>query len=109
MLEIILYILIGSAAGVLAFFSCMLIWDVEFKQATGHPDTTEKIVKDTVSAGPIGNPVPYLPPEPALRSSIPLQYQKIELTTEKRIVTGSYIDIERKLDGVPTTQRLFLN
>jgi len=106
MLEILLYILIGSAAGVLAFFSCMYIWDVRFQKvptyAAGEEVKKEKPVLTDSSSSL------YIPPEPELRSSIPLQFHELNLSTEKHVV-GSFIDVARKVDGVKTSQRIFLN
>ena len=105
MLEIFLYILIGSVAGVLAFFSCMYIWGVEFQKTPTH--VTEEITKENAVLNTSSSL--YMPPEPELRSSIPLQYQEISLAAKQNIDDGSYIDVDRKVDGVQTTQRIFLN
>lgn len=105
MLEIFLYILVGSVAGVLAFFSCMYIWDVRFqKVSTLTPEEAQEMgSKESDSSPPL-----YIPPEPELRSSIPLQFHELSLSTEKHVV-GSFIDVARKVDGVKTSQRIFLN
>lgn len=109
MLEILLYTVIGSVAGVLTFFSCMIIWEIDFKKISSDP--ADQSTKDEDNAIP--DESLYVPPEPALRSSISLQHQEIGLFGEqvknKDIIIGSFVDVERKVDGAKTFQRVFLN
>lgn len=110
MLEIFLYILIGAVAGVLSFLSCLFIWDIEFKQSVSSESASAQEEPKGQKAEAANTETGlYVPPEPALRSSISLHHEEIALTDEKKIISGSFIDVERKVDGVNTYQRVFLN
>jgi hypothetical protein len=109
MLEVFLYILIGAAAGVLSFMSCVAIWDIEFKKSTGRSTDTPEYTKEQKTELPVTDSSLHVPPESAVRSTLPLHQQEIALTDEKYMISGSFIDVERKIDGVKTAQRVFLN
>lgn len=105
MVEIFLYILIGSIAGVFAFVSCMLIWNIDLRKTT--PEITvqhEEHQEDAASQNSY-----YTPLENEMRFSIPVSHEEISLTNDNDFVSGSFIDMERKVDGIQTYQRFFLN
>ena len=105
MMEILLSILIGSVAGILAFICCMLIWGVDLKKvfhtikklsAEDELPTETEDFNSSVTDSP-------------LRLSIDIQQQELALAKEGAIIIGSYIKIERNLDGMQTSHRIFLN
>lgn len=105
MFEIFLYIAIGSVAGVFAFVSCMIIWDVDLKKDTPeisiqHSESEKQTTTENSIYTPLGN---------EMRFSIPVSHEEISLSSDNDFIAGSFIDLERKVNGVQTFQRFFLN
>lgn len=106
MIGTLLSILIGSAAGVLTFICCMLVWGVDLKKVFL---TIKKLSsKDELPAGPEEFSTSTITESP-MRLSIDIKQQELALAKEGATIIGSYVNIERYIDGMQTSHRVFLN
>lgn len=105
MMGTLLSILIGSVAGVLTFICCMLIWGVDLKKV--FLTIRKHSAKDELPAEPeeFGSSITESP----MRLSIDIKHQELALAKEGATIIGSYINIERYIDGMQTSHRVFLN
>lgn len=105
MMETLLSILIGSAAGVFTFICCMLIWGVNLKRV--FLTVKELSANDNLPSGTeeFSSSITESP----MRLSVDIKQQELALTKEGAVIIGSYINIERNLDGMQTNHRIFLN
>lgn len=105
MIGTLLSILIGSVAGVLTFICCMLIWGVDLKKV--FLNIKKLSAKDELPAGPeeFSSSITESP----MRLSIDIKQQELALAKEGATIIGSYINIERYIDGIQTSHRVFLN
>lgn len=105
MIGTLLSILIGSVAGVLTFICCMLIWGVDLKKVFL---TIKKLsAKDELPAEPEEFSSSII--ESPMRLSIDIKQQELALAKEGATIIGSYVNIERYIDGIQTSHRVFLN
>lgn len=105
MIETLLPIIIGSVAGVLSFIICIAIWEIDLtnlfnKFYDQKIPQYKSILHEQYSPAPPGS---------HLRLSIDIKQQELALAKEGTTVVGSYINIERNVDGMQTSHRVFLN
>lgn len=105
MIETLLPIIIGSVAGVLSFITCIAIWGIDLTNLFNK--FTDQNISQYKSV--LREEHPPIPPGSLLRLSIDIKQQELALTKEGTTVVGSYINIERNVDGMQTSQRVFLN
>lgn len=101
----LLSILIGSVAGAITFICCMLIWGVDLKKVfltiKKHSEEGEFPAESEEFSTTIA--------ESPMRLSIDIKQQELALAKEGATIIGSYINIERYIDGIQTNHRVFLN
>ncbi|MGK7371349.1 MAG: hypothetical protein ACNS64_14150 [Candidatus Halalkalibacterium sp. M3_1C_030] len=105
MTNIILTITLGAVAGVATYLICIAIWGIkpafnsgsnEHEKAAAAEHTPEiepfDVSEDTI-----------------MRLSIDIKQQELALAKDGTTVSGSYINIERNMDGMQISNKIFLN
>ncbi|MGK7369373.1 MAG: hypothetical protein ACNS64_04095 [Candidatus Halalkalibacterium sp. M3_1C_030] len=105
MTNIILTIALGAVAGVATYLSCIAIWGIKPAFNSGRKEHEK-----AAAAEHAAEIEPFdVSEDTIMRLSIDIKQQELALAKDGTTVSGSYINIERNMDGMQIRNKIFLN
>ena len=105
MMDLLLSVLLGAVGGALTFISCLAIWGIDLPFYSSNKRGVSAPKKVLMK----GKNVLTVPNDPLLPLSANIMQQVLTISKEEASCLGSFITVERNIDGIQTNQRVFLN
>ena len=105
MTDIIITVILGALAGIATYLSCIAIWGIKPAFYSDKNEQEKAVAAESAS----GMEIFDLSEDTIMRLSIDIKQQELALAKDGTTVSGSYINIERNMDGMQISNKIFLN